>query len=202
MELSARQAAAIGRAQVLHGTGITLAISQTSLASFKVAVQVAKENGLLVSFDINHRPKLWSRKTACIEIEALLPFVDILFPSMDEVIDLWDIHDIDTAFEFFQSFGVQKIIFKDGESSGAALWVGQRYAMLIFKVNSIDSTGVGDAFAGGFLRSILTDLNPETALRRASATAALAVSGLGAIGGLPTEGQLERFMIQSTACSA
>jgi len=179
MELSARQAAAIGRAQVLHGTGITLAISQTSLASFKVAVQVAKENGLLVSFDINHRPKLWSRKTACIEIEALLPFVDILFPSMDEVIDLWDIHDIDTAFEFFQSFGVQKIIFKDGESGGAALWVGQRYAMLIFN-----------------------DLNPETALRRASATAALAVSGLGAIGGLPTEGQLERFMIQSTACSA
>ena len=40
-----------------------------------------KDRGALVSFDVNFRRNLWTEEEARIEIEKLLPFVDILFAS-------------------------------------------------------------------------------------------------------------------------
>ncbi len=40
-----------------------------------------KENGALISFDVNYRANLWGEEKAKAAIEAVLPYIDILFIS-------------------------------------------------------------------------------------------------------------------------
>ena len=44
-----------------------------------------KKGGALVSFDVNFRRNLWSEPEAKVEIEKILPDVDILFASEENL---------------------------------------------------------------------------------------------------------------------
>jgi sulfofructose kinase len=57
-----------------------------------------------------------------------------------------------------------------------------------------DTTGAGDAFHAGFLHAMLRGDDVETALRTATAVAALKCRALGARAGLPTRRELEDFV--------
>ena len=68
-------------ARVLHISGITAAISQSSLDATLEALDIADEMGVLVSYDINYRKNLWQypgadpRRTLCL----LLSRCDLMF---------------------------------------------------------------------------------------------------------------------------
>ena len=59
-------------------------VTITSNRLLKERLQLAKQNGLLVSFDPNIRLKLWSKEEAKEFIHDLLPDVDILLTGEDE----------------------------------------------------------------------------------------------------------------------
>lgn len=73
--------------------------------------------------------------------------------------------------------------------------------MPAFEVEVVDTTGAGDAFIAVTLVH-LSEVSPgawdeervREAVRRGSATGAIACTGYGGMGPLPTRGKLERFM--------
>ena len=70
---------------------------------------------------------------------------------------------------------------------------GEKGDQAAFPVETVDSTGAGDAFHGAFTWALAAGL-PDSRMRRiASAAAALSCRRLGARAGLPTKRELEDF---------
>lgn len=64
-----------------------------------------------------------------------------------------------------------------------------------FEVDVVDTTGAGDAFHGAFALGVAEDRSMRDIVRRASATAALKCTRLGARAGLPTIDELAAFLL-------
>lgn len=98
------------------------------------------------------------------------------------------------AVKHLQSLGCQQIILTRGEHG--AYYFDQENQIFAppFKVPVIHSTAAGDAFIGGLAVALAKDLDIHTALLRASAAGALAVTKAGAQTSLPTQIELEKFL--------
>lgn len=70
----------------------------------------------------------------------------------------------------------------------AARWPG-------YRVPTVDSTGAGDTFNAAFVWATLKGLELEQRLRFANAAAALSVTGLGPRGRLPSQEEVESFIL-------
>ena len=70
-------------ARCFHTTGITLALGEATRNTAIEMIKRFKENGALISFDVNFRLNLWSGEEARACIEKILPYVDIFFCSED-----------------------------------------------------------------------------------------------------------------------
>jgi len=66
-----------------HTSGITLALSEGLRAAAIEMIKRFKEQGTIISFDVNFRGNLWTGPEAKECIEAILPYVDIFFCSED-----------------------------------------------------------------------------------------------------------------------
>jgi sulfofructose kinase len=63
-----------------------------------------------------------------------------------------------------------------------------------FKVKTVDTTGAGDVFHGGFIYGLLQNWELEEILRFANAVAALKCQDLGGRRGIPTLEEIKRFL--------
>jgi sulfofructose kinase len=70
-----------------------------------------------------------------------------------------------------------------------------------FQVETVDTTGAGDAFHGAFAWALAEGLGDGECAWIASAVAALSCRGLGARAGLPTQAELDSFLHSRTANS-
>ncbi len=68
-------------ANIFHTSGITLALGDQICKNVKDIVRRFKEEGALISFDVNYRAALWSEEKARAVITDILPLIDILFIS-------------------------------------------------------------------------------------------------------------------------
>jgi len=144
---------------VLHITGITLALSASARATVFEAVTRARTQGLLVSFAVNHRTKLWSRAEARTFCAQILPQIDILFASDDEASLLVgtadhlqpdDLQPADLAAALSALGPRETIVTLGGRGSVAAI-DGVRHRVAAEPITPVDTVGAGDAFAAGYL---------------------------------------------------
>lgn len=70
-------------ARCFHTSGITLALSPALRDTAITMIRKFKEQGTLISFDVNFRGNLWTGAEAKACIESILPYVDIFFCSED-----------------------------------------------------------------------------------------------------------------------
>lgn len=70
-------------ARCFHTSGITLALSPQCRKTAIEMMKRFKEQGTLISFDVNFRGNLWTGDEARECIESILPYVDIFFCSED-----------------------------------------------------------------------------------------------------------------------
>lgn len=70
-------------ARCFHTSGITLALSEQCRKTAIEMMKRFKEQGALISFDVNFRGNLWTGAEAKECIEGILPYVDIFFCSED-----------------------------------------------------------------------------------------------------------------------
>ena len=91
-----------------------------------------------------------------------------------------------------------------GHAGMLCVTLGPRGAMLLageelfeapaFDVTAVDTTGAGDVFRGALIYSLLRGDRPDVMLRFANAAAALSCTREGAIGGIPTLEEKNRFL--------
>jgi sugar/nucleoside kinase (ribokinase family) len=80
-------------------------------------------------------------------------------------------------------------------ASGAAALDGDAFQRQpAFEVLTIDSTGAGDVFRGGFIYALIQGQPIDQALRIANAAAAVSCTRLGALNGVPTREELDALL--------
>lgn len=191
----------IAQARILHISGITLAISETSRRAAHRAIEIAKENGVLVSFDPNYRQALWSERDAKAAYRGIVPFADIVLTTVEEAPLLKSGlkgADLDHILAELTNTGPQAVYVKLGEAGAAYRVSGSVGSVPGVKVPQvIDSVGAGDAFAAGVLVGHLEALGPEETVRLANAMGAAAVTSLGDTDGVPLRPGIQAMLSQA-----
>ncbi len=183
-------------AKLLHLTGINPALGTSCLEATQKAIQIARQNGMLISFDPNLRLKLWNKEKAREVLTALLPQVDIVLPGLDESQILLGTLEPEQLLDEFLKLGVKTIALKMGTNGTWVATENARYKVATFEIEHVvDPIGAGDAFAAGFLSGILEGLPLEECGRMANAMGAMAVTTVGDFEGLPDRRQLEAFFV-------
>ena len=174
--------------RLLHVTGITPALSDTTRAATLAAVRTASAAGVQVSLDVNYRARLWSRPDAATAIRELLPYVHTVFASDDELDLLTDAPD--AVADLLAHTTVDHVIVTAG---GKGAWAHSSDGTIhrpALPVTVVDSIGAGDAFVSGYLSATLDNLSPEARLDRATTSGAFCVTALGDWESLPTRDDL------------
>jgi len=181
----------IGAASVLHVTGISLALSDSAGRTVLAAIDIAKAAGVPVSFDVNHRPRLWhSRKPAPHYLEVARQ-ADVIFAGDDEAAVLVGPAESGELARSLADLGPTQAIVKLGPA-GCVAWIdGEALAHPAFPITAIDTVGAGDAFVAGYLSGWLDRLSPEGRLERATRCGAFACLAPGDWEGLPRLAELE-----------
>ena len=164
-------------AKVLHVSGITAGLSDSSHAMVMEAIRRARAAGVTVSFDVNFRAKLWSAATAGERLRPLVAEADILFCKSADAAALFGCAGEPRAqLEALAKLTRAKTIFLTlGERGAALLDQGEYVERPALPVQIVDRIGGGDAFAAGALDGFL-DGDLRAGLERGVAMAAITLS--------------------------
>lgn len=162
----------------------------------KKAVETAKANGCLVSFDPNLRPPLWSSLDLAKEqMEYGFGKCDILKISDNEVQFVSGKEDYDEGIAYLQeTYNIPLILLTMGKDGSRAYYKDMRVERPGFSVKAIETTGAGDTFCGSSLNYLvdhdfenLTEEQLGEMLTFANAAAALVTTKKGAIKAMPVK---------------
>jgi len=179
-------------AKVVYATGISMALSPSAEASVIRLFELAKKHNVLVAFDPNYRPALWAhRDEALSALLKVLPYVDILLPSLEDLIQLFGMKEPAHLLEFFRYKDVPLVALKNG-AEGITLAKGRKICHVdAVPTRVVDTVGAGDAFNGAFLASMLQNTySLEQCAQIGAAAASACVGAKGPTRGLPTWDQL------------
>ncbi|HET9186506.1 MAG TPA: sugar kinase [Acidothermaceae bacterium] len=189
----------VSSARVLHVTGVTPALSDTARAAVFRAIELARSNGVPVSFDVNHRARLWSDDEATAVFRTLVKQCDIVFASEHEAALIVGRCEPADAATRLTSLGPRHAVIKRGELGYTAVVDGQPFTAPAVPVPVADPVGAGDAFVAGYLASWLAGASPSQALDTANLVGAFAVAVPGDWEGLPTREELVAFAHRADA---
>lgn len=162
----------------------------------KKAVETAKANGCLVSFDPNLRPPLWSSLDLAKEqMEYGFGKCDILKISDNEIQFVSGKEDYDEGIAYLQeTYNIPLILLTMGKDGSRAYYKGMRVERPGFSAKAIETTGAGDTFCGSSLNYLvdhdfenLTEEQLGEMLTFANAAAALVTTKKGAIKAMPVK---------------
>ena len=170
----------------------------------RYAIDVAKENGLLISFDPNLREPLWdSLEDARREIEYGLSKCDILKISDNEMEFLTGTTDYTRGVEILrESYDISLILVTMGKSGSRAYYRDKVVEVAPFlQEGTIETTGAGDTFGGCSLNYVLehgledlTEENLAELLTIANAGASIITTRKGALKVMPTKEEIENLI--------
>jgi sugar/nucleoside kinase (ribokinase family) len=132
----------------------------------------AKARGLVTSLDT-----VWDASGRWDRILPSLPYVDVFTPSLPEARAISGTSDAEAAARWLEDHGASNVVVKLGADG---CYVGGIGRVEPVRVDAIDATGAGDAFAAGLLYGVLADWPLERAARLANAAGALATTAFGA----------------------
>lgn len=186
--------ALLGDAEWLHLSGVTPALGQNTADAAIAAAQAARALGIKVSFDCNHRAKLWAAwdGDGAAILRALMAEADVLFGDhRDVALALGGRYGeddalvrrrraADAAFTAFPRVSwmastqrVERSV-DDHDVTGFLLTRDAHWMTPVVRVTPIiDRIGAGDAFAAGILHGLATERGEDYAVRFATAAAAL-----------------------------
>lgn len=170
----------------------------------RYAIDVAKENGLLVSFDPNLREPLWdSLEDARKEIEYGLGKCDILKISDNEMEFMTGTDDYNKGVEMLrESYDIPLIFVTLGKEGSRAYYKDMIVEVAPFiRKDTIETTGAGDTFEACALNYVLehglenlTEENLKELLRFANAGASIITSRKGALKVMPEKEEIEKVL--------
>ncbi|MHA7154718.1 sugar kinase [Arthrobacter sp. TMN-50] len=185
------RAALDGHPRILHLTGITPALSRSAAEATLWAAGEAKRRGILVSFDVNYRSKLWSGPDAEATLGPLAELADVIIASDDELALVASGVSEAEAVASLHRRGVSEVVIKRGAAGASAYAPGEPTVhQAALPVPVVDTVGAGDAFTAGYLSALL-DAEPTAGrLLRGVTLGSFAVAGSGDWENLPYRGEL------------
>jgi len=169
---------------VLHTSGISLAVVGAATAA---ATERARAAGALISFAVNHRPNLDGDPEAVL---AAARGADVVFISAEEAELLLETSAIEEVREAL-GHDPSELVVTLG-ANGAAIAAGSEVLTIRAPaVDAVDAAGAGDALAGAYLAARIRGLDPEPALRRGVAAAALSCRAFGCALSYPAGAEIE-----------
>lgn len=183
----------IAGADVLHLTGITLALSASAREAVFRAAEIARSAGVAVSVDVNHRERLWPASEARAHYRRLAGLASILVAGDDEARMLVaagaDASPLDLA-RAMVALGPNEAIVTSGPEGALALVDGEAASVEAVRITPTDTVGAGDAFVAGYLSERLRGEEPSARLRTAVLAGAAACLGAGDWESLPRRADL------------
>lgn len=168
---------------ILHVTGILPALSQSGRATLERALDLADAAGATISFDVNHRSKMWTNAEAAPVYRATAKRAAIVFAGEDEALLLGDL----------ASLGIAEFVLKRGERGAATTIKGQTFSVDAVRITPVDTVGAGDAFVAGYLAARLEGATVPERLELAAHCGALACLHPGDWEGGPTRAEIAAF---------
>ena len=186
--------------RVLHVTGLTMALGDAPADAVRRAVEAARERGVLVCLDVNHRQRLWTAERARSALAPLAPLLDLVVASDDEVgLVAPSGDDVPGAVRSLLDAGVREVVVKLGAGGARACTADGDVHVPARPVTAVNTIGAGDAFVAGYLSGLLDGLDVPARLARAVAAGAFVVATAGDWEGLPTRDELALLDLASGA---
>ncbi|WP_434621728.1 PfkB family carbohydrate kinase [Azospirillum sp. B2RO_4] len=192
---------AVASARLLHSGSIGL-IDQSARDAGLLAVETARRNGRLVSFDANLRLALWpDRDTAERLIRQGIAAASIVKLSDEELEFLTGSADPDSAGRSLWHEDLRLLVVTQGRNGCTFLTADTSGHVPGIAVTAVDTTGAGDAFVAAMLAGILEDVDTAFTPGRlrdichfANAAGALTTTTPGAIPSLPDRAAIDRLL--------
>lgn len=186
----------IAQAAVFHFGSLSMTVEPTRAATMR-ALDIAKSQGTLISYDPNLRSALWSNlEEARAAMLAGLAYADVLKVSEEELTFLTELDNPAAALDQLARTDGLKAIFVTLGPHGCRYRVGSKTGLVPgYAVPAIDTTGAGDAFMSAILHSVLAAGKPledlaETEIVHmcslANAVGALTTTAKGAVKAIPS----------------
>jgi 2-dehydro-3-deoxygluconokinase len=192
-------------ARWFHTGGIFCALSETTPAVVREAMEAAKRGGTIISYDLNYRASLWSsnggEENAQAVNRALVSLVDVLFGNEEDFTAAlgYEVEGVDEAHSNLDPRFFQKMIEKvkrdfpglsvvattlrsaktatRNDWSAIAHWDGKFYeAVRRENLEIFDRVGGGDSFAAGLIYGLLSGKDIAWALECGVVHGALAMT--------------------------
>ena len=197
-------------ARCFHFGSITF-IDEPSASAQRKALQIARDKGLMISYDPNYRPTLWpDRKTAEKVIQESFQYCHLAKISEEEWQVATGFEDFEAGIQAVMAKGVELLVISRGKNGAIATNGDYVIEMPGLEVDVVETTGAGD----GFLGAIITELLParektgslatikedqvRSAVKMANAVGALTCKKPGAIPALPTRAETDEFVRKLT----
>jgi 2-dehydro-3-deoxygluconokinase len=192
-------------ARWFHTGGIFAALSDSTPAVAKEAMEAAHRHGTVISYDLNYRPSLWKsiggQKRAQEVNRQLAPLVDVMLGNeedftaalgfevegMDENLSGLDPENfrkmIERAVKEFPNFSVVATTLRNARTATVNDWgavcyhEGKLYQAASREgLEILDRVGGGDSFASGLIYGFLSGKGPQWAVDCGAAHGALAMT--------------------------
>jgi 2-dehydro-3-deoxygluconokinase len=209
-------------ARWFHTGGIFCALSETTPAVAKEAIETARRHGTIVSFDLNYRDSLWRSiggKDRARQVNRdLAPMIDVMLGNEEDFtaclgleVEGQDEHFskldsanfrkmIERAVAEFPNLQVVATTLRNAKTAtindwGAVCSVNGKFfeAPVRENLEIYDRIGGGDSFASGLIYGFLMDKGPQWAVECGAAHGALAMSTPGDTT-MATLAEVERVM--------
>jgi sugar/nucleoside kinase (ribokinase family) len=168
----------LASAGIAHFTGYTLLPGKMRTV-IDGAMAQAKAGGARISLDVADPFVVAATKDYLWEI--LEKYTDIAFLNAEEARALTDEAPEKAARIVSERAHVRTVCVKLGSRGSIVFHDGVEYEIPIYKVKAVDTTGAGDAYAGGFLYGLSRRWPVEMCGHLGSRVAALAVAQIGAV---------------------
>jgi 2-dehydro-3-deoxygluconokinase len=176
---------------VLHVTGITLAISASASEAAELAAERAREAGVPVSFSVNYREPLKPDRE---RLAAFARAADLVFLSVEDARALLGaerVEDVAAAL----AIPATEIVMTHGAGPATLLSGRAIHALAPPRVEAIDTAGAGDALAGAYLAARFSGAEPRRALAHGVVAGALSCRGTGCARSYPSASEVTTALL-------
>ena len=189
--------------KIFHFGTISLKDQPVKNATLK-AIEYAKNEKMILSFDPNVRLSLWDDHNELKEmIFQMLNHINVLKISEEELVFLTGDSDHSTIHHWMQKYNIDLVFLTAGENGSYVFTKSGKVKTEAIQITVEDTTGAGDGYVAGMLYQLnnnfktLKEIQIEDALKIAkfaSVTGGLAASKKGAMTALPTIDEVNKYL--------
>ena len=148
------------------------------------------KNKIIISMDT-----IFNTKVNCLKlIKDLFPYIDIFFPSIEELTLITGYNSIKKNIDFLKATKIPLTGIKMGKEGSIFIHNNNASYCSPFKVKVIDTSGAGDAFMAGLIFATLSEYSLNYSMIFSTACAANNIQHVGASGNVPYFNKVEKFI--------